>query len=43
MTLHIVSAATASQLALELVQRVAQPHDDPFGRDVIVVPSAGMR
>ena len=41
--LHIVSAATASQLAHELAQRVAQPHDDPFGRDVIVVPSVGMR
>lgn len=43
MTLHIVSAATASQLALELAQRVAHPHSDPFGRDVIVVPSVGMR
>lgn len=43
MTLHIVSAATASQLAHELAQRLAEPHHDPFGRDVVVVPSVGIR
>lgn len=41
--MHIHSAPTATELAHRLATRLVAPHADPFGRDVVVVPSVGMR
>lgn len=43
MALQIHSAASAAQLVDELTRQLSVRHADPFGRDVVVVPSSGMR
>lgn len=43
MALQIHSAPSADLLLDELVRQLSVQHADPFGRDVVVVPSSGMR